>query len=209
MKAIMVFSAATLALAAGGAANAVTTFGPATGDVVVLGSPTVVTGPTAGMVSFNSPVSIFSTNGSLTAANGSGSATGTLNFSDTAGTVLPDVVANFMTFNDTTGGHFFFNVASAQTIAYSMTASSTSITLYLLGTAGDSNLGLTAAPTSETLTINRTGNSAYSASASINAPPTGAVPEPASWALMLVGFGAAGMVLRRSRKPVRNLTVSG
>jgi len=31
---------------------------------------------------------------------------------------------------------------------------------------------------------------------------TGAVPEPATWAMMLLGFGAIGMASRRSRKPV-------
>ena len=29
---------------------------------------------------------------------------------------------------------------------------------------------------------------------------TGAVPEPATWALMLVGFGAVGVSLRRRRR---------
>ena len=28
-----------------------------------------------------------------------------------------------------------------------------------------------------------------------------AVPEPSTWAMMLIGFGAAGLVLRRGRKP--------
>jgi hypothetical protein len=28
------------------------------------------------------------------------------------------------------------------------------------------------------------------------------VPEPATWAMMLLGFGAMGMVIRRRRKPV-------
>jgi len=32
--------------------------------------------------------------------------------------------------------------------------------------------------------------------------PTGSVPEPASWAMMLVGFGAMGGVLRTSRRKV-------
>jgi len=31
-------------------------------------------------------------------------------------------------------------------------------------------------------------------------PPPPTVPEPATWAMMLVGFGAAGMAMRRSRK---------
>jgi len=29
-----------------------------------------------------------------------------------------------------------------------------------------------------------------------------AVPEPATWAMMILGFGAVGMVLRRRRRPV-------
>jgi hypothetical protein len=31
-------------------------------------------------------------------------------------------------------------------------------------------------------------------------PPPGAVPEPATWAMMLLGFGGIGMALRRSRR---------
>ena len=33
-------------------------------------------------------------------------------------------------------------------------------------------------------------------------PPPTAVPEPASWALMLLGFGGAGAALRRRRRPL-------
>jgi hypothetical protein len=29
-----------------------------------------------------------------------------------------------------------------------------------------------------------------------------AVPEPATWAMMLLGFGAAGFMLRRRRAPI-------
>lgn len=34
-------------------------------------------------------------------------------------------------------------------------------------------------------------------------PPSGAVPEPATWALMLAGFGAVGGALRRRRRELR------
>jgi PEP-CTERM motif len=34
----------------------------------------------------------------------------------------------------------------------------------------------------------------------INLAENGAVPEPATWAMMLLGFGAAGVALRRSRR---------
>ena len=34
----------------------------------------------------------------------------------------------------------------------------------------------------------------------ITAPPPGAVPEPATWAMMLLGFGMVGTAMRRSRK---------
>jgi hypothetical protein len=36
---------------------------------------------------------------------------------------------------------------------------------------------------------------------SFNLAPTSATPEPASWALMILGFGALGSVLRRQRNP--------
>jgi hypothetical protein len=38
--------------------------------------------------------------------------------------------------------------------------------------------------------------------------PTGAVPEPASWSLMLTGFGIIGFSLRRFRRPVRDPRVN-
>jgi hypothetical protein len=200
MKLYPLMSVAGLALLVASAASAAS-FSPASGGIAVLGAPTVTTTS----ASFSSPTSIFGTTGSLTAATGVGTVSGTLNFSDTPGTIMPETLANFMTFADTSGGTFNFDVSSVQTISYVNTPKTTGIVLYLLGTAEDSTLGLTAAPTSETITINSTGGSVFSASASIQAPPAGAVPEPASWAMMLLGFGVAGGLVRRARKPNVNL----
>jgi PEP-CTERM motif len=35
-----------------------------------------------------------------------------------------------------------------------------------------------------------------------NIPNTAAVPEPATWAMMLFGFGLVGSAMRRSRRSV-------
>ena len=43
------------------------------------------------------------------------------------------------------------------------------------------------------------GGQSLAVDAQIGAGATGAVPEPATWAMMLVGFGAVGMAARRSR----------
>jgi hypothetical protein len=203
MKITSLLSGAGLAVVIVSTASAATPFGPATGAIVVLGSPSVTLGALSGSASFSSPVAIFGTTGDLTAASGGGTASGTLDFSNIPLAVLPETLSNFMTFADNSGGSFFFNVSSVETIAYSSTAASTSVTLYLLGMAGDTHLGLSVAPTSETITLNSTSGSAYSASASIAAPPSIAAPEPASWALMLIGVGSMGGWMRRarSRKP--------
>ena len=37
---------------------------------------------------------------------------------------------------------------------------------------------------------------------SIQGRVTGPVPEPATWAMMLLGFGGIGMAMRRRRRPV-------
>jgi hypothetical protein len=197
-----VMAGGALALVMAGSAGAAT-FGPATGAVAVLASPTVTLGATSGSEVFNSLVALFGTTGSLTSASGSGSVLGTLDFSNTVGTVVPDAVSGFMSFADTSGGSFLFDVASVRTLSYASTPTSTSITLYLLGTVSDANLGLTSAPTSETLTVNKTGTSAFSASATIAAPPsmTSGAPEPATWAMLLMGFGLTGAAVRlRARK---------
>ena len=201
MKIATLLIGGALALATVGGAQATTFFGPATGAVAILGSPTVTLGVGTGTETFNAPVDIFATTGSLTSASGSGTVMGTINFSDTVGTTIPDVIPDFMTFNDTSGGTFTFNVASVQTIVFfSHPGVATSIGLYLLGTAGDSHLGLAQAPTSVTITSNQTGHSAFSASSTINAPPSGGVPEPATWAMMLVGFGLVGGTMRLRTK---------
>ncbi len=199
MKIISLLSGVAVALAITSTADA-KPFGPATGAISILGSPMVTLGALSSTASFSAPVAIFSTTGDLSSASGPGTVSGTLNFSNVPLTSVPNVVTNFMTFADTSGGQYFFDVSSVETLSYFTSPSSTSITLYLLGTAGDTHLSLSAAPTSETITINKTGASAYSASATIAAPPSMNVPEPASWSLMLIGFGAAGGLMRRSRR---------
>jgi hypothetical protein len=43
------------------------------------------------------------------------------------------------------------------------------------------------------------GNASYSGVITFMPSATGAVPEPGAWALMILGFGGAGAVLRRAR----------
>lgn len=38
-----------------------------------------------------------------------------------------------------------------------------------------------------------------------NGSPVGSVPEPATWAMMLLGFAGIGLAVRRSRKPIAQL----
>ena len=52
-----------------------------------------------------------------------------------------------------------------------------------------------------TLSINGNNSGAGSLGGSITISPS-AVPEPATWAMMLFGFGAVGFALRRRRTPV-------
>ena len=52
-------------------------------------------------------------------------------------------------------------------------------------------------------------NGAGSSNAAIFATQAAAVPEPATWAMMLVGFGAIGASMRRSRRVGARLALAG
>jgi len=124
-----------------------------------------------------------------------GNYVGTLTFSKAAGTVLAAPIDNFFSWEG-----YSFDVTSAQTIFFNDTASSGTFTLYLLGVLQLAGFDDTAA--SMTISANRTGASAYSGSATLSIPPAEipAVPEPAAWAMMLVGFAGIGSALRKNRR---------
>jgi hypothetical protein len=143
---------------------------------------------------------ISGTGGFLGATGGLGSLNGVLDFSSTLNSTIGQSIANFFTFADGTGHNFQFSVDSVKTISYSNTPGvSSSFSLYLLGKTVDSFLGYSPTLTSLTLSFNSTGGSPYSASATLAVPPApiDSVPEPATWGMMLVGFGAMGAALRR------------
>ena len=77
--------------------------------------------------------------------------------------------------------------------------------LYLLGDlVGTGTNVYTATPTAVTLTLNKTGSSAWSFSATLSNPPPGSgvttnVPEPASLTLLGGGLAALSFVRRRKR----------
>lgn len=56
-----------------------------------------------------------------------------------------------------------------------------------------------------TFTINDVSVSSNSATQFISAQIQAAVPEPGTWAMMLIGFGAIGYAMRRRRKPLLQL----
>lgn len=49
--------------------------------------------------------------------------------------------------------------------------------------------------------------SSQAATLRVSLAPTSAVPEPATWAMMLIGFGGMGLALRRRRRAITQLAV--
>jgi len=157
---------------------------------------------------FGNTFQISGDGGFAGATGGLGSLNGVLNFSGTEGATINQTIANFFTFADGTGHNFQFSLDSVQTISYANDPGvSTSISLYLLGTTVDTFLGYAPTATSLTLQFGSTRNSPYSANLTLAVPPAPipSVPEPATWALTLIGFGAMGAALRR-RPRVTNVS---
>ncbi len=191
--------AAALVVSSATAAQAVT-LAPGTAGVGFTSGFTVDLASTPGIFfATNAFVTVSNTTGGFSTPNtvpfpfAVGTVNGVLSFGKTVGASSDESIANFLTFGDIS-----FSVSKVTTVSYAVTPGiSSAVSLYLLGTA--IGAGTEATPTSLTLSFNNTGTSAFSASASLATPPTTAVPEPAVWAMMLVGFGAMGATMRRRK----------
>jgi hypothetical protein len=71
-----------------------------------------------------------------------------------------------------------------------ITAGDTSITIQTANASRDDNIFLLAGRFSGIAGVNQP-------------PPTGAVPEPSTWAMLILGFGAVGATMRRRRQTTR------
>ena len=172
------------------------------GTVSLVGAytPTVdlVTSPHTYTATSGLTFEITGTGGFTGVAGHLGVMNGTLQFSGSVNTTLAQSLADFFVFDDGSSGTFNFSVDSVKTLTYNVSANSSAIGLYLLGSTSDANLGYSSTPTSLTLTFNSTNGSAYAASATLAVPPAPTpTPEPATWAMSLIGFGAMGAMLRR------------
>ena len=132
-----------------------------------------------------------------------GTGAGTINFSTTPGTTTADAITSLFSFADGTGGFYVFDLSNVLTTNFAIAPTTKTIALYLTGVMGDTNLGLTATPTSVTLTLNQTGSSEFSASANLANPPAPPPPietlEPATLTLLGMGLLGLGVAHRRSR----------
>ena len=171
---------------------------------VYLGQPSVNYMVDPSTVSFSSnTLEVNGMGGFAGARNGMGALSGTLSFNAVEGATRTESLGNFFNFSDGAGGSFMFSVDSVLTKSYSVATGSQSFSLYLLGSTVDPIANLSATPTSLTLSFNQTGTSGYSASGTLSVPPASAVPEPASWAMFIGGFGLLGATMRRKQAVVR------
>lgn len=135
------------------------------------------------------------------ARGGTGTINGSIAFSKTVEAVFSQSLSNLFVFSDGRGGNFNFSGTTVQTVTFASDPSSTSGSFNVFGSVLNNGLGVS--PTASTLLIsfNSTGGSPYSSSATLaiggQAP---AVPEPATWAMMLVGFGMIGATARYRRR---------
>lgn len=149
---------------------------------------------------------ISGTGGFLNVGGLTGALNGTISFSNVVGVTLPEAVSSFFTFNDGSLGTYNYSVLSTTTNSFvNIPGAANSGTLFLLGTLADTRLGYTPTPASLTVQFNSTGGSAYSSALTLSVPPSvGAVPEPAGWAMMILGMGMIGFSVRR-RSRVRTM----
>ena len=177
MRKLLYAVAGAAALSTASLANAAISIGATSGTNIVVGTPDNVTIPNK--VNFDT-------------------------VTNTSGTTSP-----WFEFSNDQTGSYVFDLTSSTLGA--------TITLEQLLTGGGSTVIQQVTGTGRFLelqTNNLMANTTYRFLYTLNSPAGGAtlsgnasfyqaaVPEPATWALMLIGFGGIGMAMRRRRRPV-------
>lgn len=202
----LLFAGAMIAAATATTPAMAAQIGNGTVTIANLYTPTVnlASSPATYTATFGNTFEVLGTGAFAGSTGLTGVQNGTLSFSSTVGTTINQTASNFFMFADGMGGNYSFTPTSVTTRTYNVTPSVTSsISLFLLGTTLDVARGFDPTPTSLTMSLNSTGASGFSSSATLAIPPaTSAVPEPASWALMIGGFGIVGGSLRRRKSKV-------
>jgi hypothetical protein len=200
---------AAAAIFATAPATAATTISSGTVSSALLFSPTVTIGDTS---TFGAPArgesfQITATGGFAGAQMQPGWLNGVIAFSRTVGASIDQTLTDLFVFTDGIESRDTFNFSAyrVQTIAFSnIPGISTAGSLVLSGFTR--NVGRRLADTASELTIsfNSTGGSSYSSSASL--ATVSAVPEPTTWAMMLLGMSlVAGTARYRRRSTVARL----
>jgi len=194
-------------VAAGLAATAVFATAPAQATAIPDGQVAVgfLTVPTVNLASTPNTFTVNgltfqagATGGFASALSGFGMLNGVVSFSATQGATIAQSLPDFFIFQDGLGGQFDFSASSVKTLTYDL--ADKVFGLYLLGTTFDTNLGYDPTPTSLVLSFSSVTGTLYSASATLTVPPTPQVPEPATWGMIVVGFGAMGAAMRRRQR---------
>lgn len=190
-------------------ATAATPITTGTVSSALLFSPTVTLGDTStfGASANGQSFQITATGGFAGAQMQPGWLKGVIAFSRTVGTSIDQTLTDLFVFADAVESRNTFNFSAyrVRTTAFSdIPGVSTAGSLVLSGFTR--NVGRQLADTASELTIsfNSTGGSSYSSSASL--ATVSAVPEPATWAMMLIGMSlVAGAVRYRRRSMVIRL----
>jgi len=195
---------AAAAIFAAAPATAATPITTGTVSSALLFSPTVTLGDTSTFASANGQsFQITATGGFAGAQMQPGWLKGMIAFSRTVGTSIDQTLTDLFVFADAVESRNTFNFSAyrVRTTAFSdIPGVSTAGSLVLSGFTR--NVGRQLADTASELTIsfNSTGGSSYSSSASL--ATVSAVPEPATWAMMLIGMSLVAGAIRYRRRSI-------
>jgi hypothetical protein len=189
------YAAATLQLCSGGASCVSGTTN------VNLGAYTDATLVT-GNVGIGGPTVNFTSNGGATHLDTN---TGAATIFTTSGDLLRQLTFTLLTGSFTAAE---FNLLSGDPVSFDVTLSALgggSAVIHVDNANGSNVFDIIAGAgesyTSATFsTVSPAGFTTFKQLRLVLAQPTGGVPEPATWAMMLLGFGGIGMAMRRSRK---------